>query len=469
VDVRIPERCILVAESSSRKEADPGMPPKSTLHTWSPTGRPSRWPLVAIAGALATGSSVAVELLSLAPASITAEDAARHVRALADDTFEGREGGSRGGRAAAAYILDQIKPLGYEPAGNDGSYYQGFGGGLRNILAFLPGSDPKLAAEVVVVGAHYDHVGYGTQQNSFGPFGFVHNGADDNASGVAGLVELMEAVRRLPHRCRRPILFAFWDGEEKGLLGSRHFLRMRPPLLTEKRLVFFLNLDMIGRLRERRLTVFGARSASGLRSLLVAANNQPKGGSGLELAFDWDVTEDSDHYAFIMAGIPAVMLHTGLHDQYHRPSDDVEHVNFEGIPRVTRLALAVIAAVADQDDALVFRPASRSESNITRRRFEEERPANRPPQGRWGILSRSDPADLSLPIVIDVARNSPADRAGLRAGDRILTVAGERITDQSTMIRTLGAMANECVIEVERRGLLQVLEMQDSKPDWPSE
>ena len=427
--------------------------------------RPLAWTLLTAGMALIQpGTARTDEFLALAPASITADDAARHVIALADDAFEGREGGTRGGRAAAAYIVDQIEHLGYQPAGGDGSYYQAFGSGLRNILALLPGSDPTLAAEVIVVGGHYDHVGYGTQKNSLGPFGFVHNGADDNASGVAGLIELMEAVRQLPQAPRRSILFAFWDGEEKGLLGSRHFLRMPPPSLADKRIILSINFDMIGRLRERRLTVYGVRTAAGLRELLVAANNQPDGGSGLELAFDWDVDEDSDHYPFISAGIPTLMLHTGLHDQYHRPSDDVEHVNFAGIPRVTRLALAVVAVIADENAPPVFRPAARSESNGTRRRIEEQRPTTRPPRGRWGILSRSDPGEPTLPIVIDVARESPAAQAGLRAGDRLRAIDGARIKDQAGMVKALAAAGDECLIEVDRRGIVEVLLLQAMQP-----
>jgi len=408
---------------------------------------------------LASGTLAAAELLAVAPASITASDAVRHVEALADDAFEGREGGSRGGRAAAAYVVNQIEPLGYQPAGSQGSFYQPFGDGLRNILAILPGSDPRLGGEVIVVGAHYDHVGYGTAQNSFGPFGFVHNGADDNASGVAGLIEIMEAIRLLPRAPRRTILFAFWDGEEKGLLGSRHFLRVRPPSMAGKEVVFCLNLDMIGRLRDRRLSVFGARTAPGLRALLFEANNRTEGGSGLELAFDWDLTEESDHFAFITAGIPAVMLHTGLHDQYHRPSDDVEHVNFEGIPPVARLALQFVATVAEANECPPFRPSCRTESNATRRRLEEQRPPVRPARGRWGILSRSDPCEASSPIVIDVAVESAASRAGLRAGDRILAIDGRRVTSQDQMVDWLARAAEECLIEVDRRGVATSLQM----------
>jgi Zn-dependent M28 family amino/carboxypeptidase len=464
VDVRFPTGPILNIKPSSRKEVFPRM-----FHTM-PTGFPPRtlWLCNCLLGATAAllqpSPAESAEFNALAPPSITADDAARHVVALADDAFEGREGGTRGGRAAATYIVDQIESLGYEPAGSEGSYYQSFGNGLRNILALLPGSDPHLAAEVVVVGGHYDHVGYGTERNSFGPVGLIHNGADDNASGVAGLIELMKAVRQLAQAPRRSILFAFWDGEEKDLLGSRHFLRVPPPLLVGNRVVFSLNLDMIGRLREQRLTVFGIRTATGLRSLLVAANNQPDRGRRLELAFDWEVADDSDHYPFIAAGIPTLMLHTGLHDQYHRPSDDVEHVNFAGIPLVTRLALAVIASVADEDIPPTFRPAAQSESIATRRRFEEYRPSSRPPVGRWGIISRSDPAEPTLPIVIKVVQDSPAARAGLKAGDRLSAVAGTHNADQAAMIQALAAAGPECRIEVDRRGILEQLQLQETQP-----
>ena len=147
----------------------------------------------------------AAEMMSAAHATIRAADAGRHVGVLADDAFEGREGGSRGGRAAATYIVEQLTKLGIQPAGDSGTYYQPFGG-MRNILAVIEGSDPELAQEVVAVGAHYDHVGYGNADNSYGPFGYVHNGADDNASGVAGLLELVEALGQLPERPRRSIL-----------------------------------------------------------------------------------------------------------------------------------------------------------------------------------------------------------------------------------------------------------------------
>jgi uncharacterized metal-binding protein len=218
--------------------------------------------------------------------------------------------------------------------------------------------------------------------------------------------------------------------------------------------VFSLNLDMIGRLRDERLIVYGARTAPGLRAALVAANNAPAQGANLELSFDWDILDDSDHYPFIAARIPTLMLHTGLHDQYHRPSDDVELVNFAGIPPVARLTLALALAIADAPAAPAFRAAARAESNATRRRLEEGRPPGGPSRGRWGIVTRVDPCDPEAPIVVDVARDSPAAVAELRQGDRIVAVDGRRCEDQAEMVGLLQAATDTCRVEVERRGRL---------------
>ena len=421
-----------------------------------------------VVGALllaAARQGAAAELLSAAHTSIRAADAGRHVATLADDTFEGREGGSRGGRAAAGYIIEEIEKIraaapDLVPAGDDGSWLQPFGG-MRNILVLLPGADPEVADELVVVGAHYDHVGYGNAQNSFGPFGFVHNGADDNASGVAGLLEIMEALPRLPQRPRRPILFAFWDGEEKGLLGSHHFLRVRPTAVAAKQVVFSVNLDMIGRLRGGRLEVYGSRTAAGLRSAVVLANNAPGNAAGLELAFDWDIEDDSDHDPFIAAKIPTIMFHTGLHDQYHRPADDTHLVNLEGIEPVARLALGFVTAIADDPgQPPPFRPECRLESNATRRQLEAVIQDAGGGRGRWGIGTREDGGDKTAPVVVRVTAGSPAQAGGLMAGDRIAAIDGAPVADQADMVRRLGAAGDQVVIDADRRGRTVQLRLQ---------
>ena len=454
-----PEPTILDAAEASRKEA------MRTMQQAQPSLLPS---IVAagLAACLVAASGVprptasAAELMSAAHASIRAADAGRHVGVLADDTFEGREGGSRGGRAAATYIVEELTKLGIPPAGDAGSYYQSFGT-MRNILALVEGSDPALAQEVVVVGAHYDHVGYGTAANSFGPFGYVHNGADDNASGVAGLLELAEAVGHLTERPRRSILIAFWDGEEKGLLGSSHFLRVSPAGMAGRRVVMSVNLDMIGRLRGNRLEVYGTRTASGLRETVVQANNRPSHAAGLDLAFVWDIEEDSDHYPFIAARIPTVMFHTGLHDHYHRPSDDAHLVNLPGIEPVARLTLGFVTAVTNDPTPIPpFRGESRAESNATRNSMEAAIPdSDASPRGRWGIGTRNDPGEPDAPIIIRVWRDSPAKRGGILPGDRVLTVNDARIASHDDLLERLRSAGQTATIDVERRGHIVRLEL----------
>jgi hypothetical protein len=445
---------------------------------------PARLVLAAIVAGVAMAAAkpalFAAELMAAARSSIQAEDAKRHVCALADDALEGREGGSRGGRAAGSYIISHLEKLGLEPAGDNGSYYQQFGG-MRNILALARGSDPAVANELIVVGAHYDHVGYGNSGNSYGPFGFVHNGADDNASGVAGLIEVAEAMQHLPGRPRRSILFAFWDGEEKGLLGSYHFVRVRPALLAQMSIAFSINLDMIGRLRGERLEIFGARTSEGLRAAVVQSNNRP-GAQPLELAFDWAIDEDSDHYPFIVAKIPTVMFHTGLHDQYHRPSDDVQLINFEGIEPVARLTLDFLTALAnDSGPPRSFRAQARSESDATKRALEattsiaaasptaaqpalnQGQPAlNQRP--RWGIGTRADPGEPGNPVIVRITAASPAAQAGVMLGDRVIAIDGTAVTNQADMVARLAAAGSSVAIDVDRKGKVMRFDMAATQP-----
>lgn len=388
-----------------------------------------------------------------ARASVRAEDAKRHVAALADDALEGRAAGSRGGRAAGAYLVEEFERIGVAPAGDEGGFYQRFGT-MRNVIGMLRGSDPEASQEVVVIGAHYDHVGYGTPSNSYGPTGRIHNGADDNASGVAGLLEVAEACTLLPWRPRRTIVFALWDGEEVNLLGSRHFVRERPLPLAHHRVAFSINLDMIGRLRGERVEVYGSRSAVGLRQRIVSANLP----SGLKLAFSWECSEDSDHYPFLAAGIPTVMFHTGLHAEYHRPSDDVHLVNYAGIEPVAGLAFETLLGIADATDSPAFRENCRSEDEGGRQRLEAEA-APAPPK-RWGLGTRPDPADPTAPVVVRVSPNTPAARSGLELRDRIVAIDQQPLVDQDEMVLRLGQAADSIDISVEREGRLLELRLE---------
>ena len=293
---------------------------------------------------------------------------------LADDTFEGREAGSRGGRAAGLYVVKQIEATGLPGAAGKGSYYQPFGSGYSNILALLEGSDPALKDQYIIVSAHYDHVGYGTRRNSYGPIGLIHNGADDNASGVALLIEVIEAFVRLGHPPKRSVLFAFWDGEEKGLLGSAHWVSQ--PTIPLDHVALVINADMVGRARGGKLEVFGSRSIAGMRRLFSAENDDPN----LTIEFPWEVKTNSDHYTFYKQQIPAMLIHTGLHDDYHRPSDDIEKINSDGIRQIAQLVFHVVDQAADAERLAGFRSRSQSETPAAQREVERlVGPAGQPP------------------------------------------------------------------------------------------
>src|SRR5208283_2475346 len=192
----------------------------------------------------------------------------------------GREAGSASGHAAGDYLVEQLRKLPLKPAGEKQSCLQPFGNNCRNILAILPGNDPLFADQVIVVGAHYDHLGHGSSRSNNSP-GVIYPGADDNASGSSGVIELARAFSSLPVAPRRSILFICFDGEEKGLLGSRHWTAS--PTVPLSRVKFMLNLDMIGALRADRVLVYGSRTAWGLRRMASMSN---QAADGLILDFD---------------------------------------------------------------------------------------------------------------------------------------------------------------------------------------
>lgn len=377
--------------------------------------------------------------VAAAVASVTKDELKSHVDVLADDTFEGREAGSRGGRAAGNYVLKAFEGLGLKPAGEGGTCFQEFGNGTRNILGLLEGGD--LAEQVVVVGAHYDHVGYGKANNSFGPYGYIHNGADDNASGVAGLLEIADALKKLPAPPRRSILFVCWDGEEGGLLGSRHWLSR--PTIPLARVAFSINMDMIGRMQNGRLEVLGSRTAAGLRRLVSQANSE----EGVILDFDWKLKADSDHWPFYERQIPILMFHTGLHGDYHRPSDDAHRINHAGLLSATKIVLQTLLELADDDELPHFRDAVRRESSLAR--YSLELPAQQQPP-RFGLPFKVENADPLKIVLTTLTPGAPAEASGLKPGDELLEIDGHPLASEQQFRLQLLAAAGETTFLVKR-------------------
>jgi hypothetical protein len=436
--------------------------------------------LIAVCLAIVLGNaarSLAVNNASFTAAmeSITADELYQYVEVLADDVYEGRAAGSRGGRAAAQYIVKQLRPFNLKPAGAGDDYYQPFSNDCRNILLLQPGDDPQLTNEVIVVGAHYDHVGYGNRNNSYGPYGKIHNGADDNASGTSVLLETIEAFARSGLKTRRTILFAFWDGEERGLVGSKYWISH--PTVALERVKLDITLDMVGRLRDQRLYLMGSRSAYGMRRLFSGPVEEP-----MWLDFSWELSANSDHWPFMERQIPIALLHTGMHSDYHRPSDDADKINRAGLREVCRYLLAALVKVANEDRLPKFRDEVRRESESSRRHMEEPLPkaslaswpTNQPPP-RLGISWREDDAEPGSVFVVRVVDGTPAATAGFTFGDRIDELDGRPFDDAVVFQREIQSLLEsgraEFSMLIERRGHMRTLNVQlratvgDTKPN----
>lgn len=381
--------------------------------------------------------------LNVARSSITTNELHSHVSVLADDMLEGREAGSRGGRAAAKYILKSLESAELKPGGPDDRLTQPFNRRSQNLLAILEGEDPELRDEYIVVGAHYDHVGYGSRRTSLGPIGYIHNGADDNASGVAALLEVIDGITRSGHRPKRSILFAFWDGEEKGLLGSKHWLNN--PTIPLDAVKLTINVDMVGRLTDGRIELMGARTAPGLRQLMSTTSLS----EGTWVDFTWNLKDNSDHFPFYQRGIPCLCVHTGLHDDYHRPTDDIEKLNIEGMREVSRYLLQQLCDLADTEQLPDFRVASRGENLQSQKRVEAPLPAI---PSRLGFTWECIDGKPSQLLVQQVDQTGASDETSLRSGDQILAVNGLPITNESLLPAVALRSESELELKVLRPG-----------------
>ena len=382
--------------------------------------------------------------------SIQAEELRQHVAYLADDEREGREAGSTGSREAAEYLAGKLNQLGMSPGGTDGRFLQPFNPNYQNILAVIKGSDPEMSQQYVLIGAHYDHVGYGTLRNSRGTVGEIHNGADDNASGVSGVLELAEAFLVLPDAPKRSILFAFWDAEEKGLFGSKHWIDH--PTVPVDQVVCALTLDMIGRLREDRLTLFGTRTGYELRRL-VSQNNDT---ADLSLNFDWKMVANGDHYNFFRRGIPTLFAYTGVHEDYHRPSDDVGLVNTAGMRQVVQLLFAITHELANRQEAVSFRERSRDESTKTEQAVFGQQPPS--PLRLGATWDREQLSESGVQLSL-VRTGSAAEKAGIKPQDRIVKFAGRDIHCGDDLVGAVSGAVNPTPVIIHRPGIDGPLEL----------
>jgi Peptidase family M28/PDZ domain len=344
-----------------------------------------------------------------------------------------------------------------------------------NVVGILDGSDPTLKNETIVIGAHYDHLGRGGEGSLAPRSGEIHHGADDNASGVAGVLELAHLFTTQRPRPKRTILFVAFSGEEEGLLGSSYYVNH--PLAPLTNTVAMINMDMIGRMKDRKLIVGGIGTAKEWRDIVgsgnalqgmtvtamnrtgndtsngttpigipvvVSANGRPIVSMDSTRTFDLTLNEDgygpSDHSSFYSKQIPVLFFWTGTHEDYHKPSDTSDKINYEAEARVLSLIARIVRDI-DQGDKRPTYTVAKSESTGRSTGF------------RVYLGTIPNYADTNDGLLLDGVRDdSPAANAGLKAGDRIMKIAGSDVHNVYDYTYALGEMkaGQEYMIEVVR-------------------
>ena len=284
----------------------------------------------------------------------------------------------------------------------------------RNVLALLPPAEPSSEMEYLIIGAHYDHIGYGEIGSLAGKDeeGQIHNGADDNASGTAVVLQLA-AVLAEQKDLHKGIIFALWSGEELGLIGSSHFVEH--PTVPLEQVVAYINFDMVGRLRENRFNLQGVGSSTLWRKLIEKRNV----GAGFDLILQDDPYLPTDTTAFYPKKVPVLSFFTGSHENYNRPTDDPETLNYDGMQRIATFAHHLITDVAQSperpDYVEVQRATPEGGSRETLRAY-------------LGTIPDYT-TEIEGVKISGVRGGSPADKAGLKGGDIIIKFGGQKITN----------------------------------------
>ena len=374
---------------------------------------------------------------------------------LANDALEGRKTGTEGEQKAAEYIAKRFRELHLQPKGTEG-YFQKF--------SFKPPSDPHAevtfsdsskadyiqginvlgfldnkAEHTVVIGAHYDHLGYGGEGSLYrDSIPAIHNGADDNASGVATLLHLASNSQSFGKE--NNYLFMTFSGEEMGLLGSNYFVKNSTLPITS--LNFMINMDMVGRLKEdQSLAVYGVGTSPLLKQTLNSNN------TGFNLVLNESGVGPSDHTSFYLNDIPVLHFFTGQHEDYHKPSDDAERLNYEGMLSISNYIKKIINVLNSQEK-LAFRK-TKNES--------EETP-------RFTVSLGVVPDYLfdGKGMRIDgVSEGKVAQKLGLQKGDVVVGLGHQEVTTMMDYMKALSKFSkgDQTTVTIDRDGKLQTFEV----------
>ncbi|MBL7815716.1 MAG: M20/M25/M40 family metallo-hydrolase [Saprospiraceae bacterium] len=354
---------------------------------------------------------------------ISSANLKKHVTFLASDKLEGRGTGSVGEQKAAKYIAKQFKKIGLKPGGTEGSFFHMFSfKKLSNPHATEDSNTPDIKSQnivgfldnnanvTIIVGAHYDHLGLGHDKNSLdaNPDGKIHNGADDNASGTSGVIELARYFAKNGKKEPFNFLFVCFSGEELGLIGSKKFAET--PSVSPDKINFMVNMDMIGRYRtDKGLIVHGYGTSPMWGKMLSVIQTD------IKIIPDSSGVGPSDFTSFYLKKIPVLGFFTGQHSDYHKPTDDSELINYEGEKHVLEYIARII------EGTCTFPKLEFSET---------KQPQNQARSFKVTMGVMPDYAFDKKGMRIDgVTEGKPAAKAGLKAGDIILKIGDLDIKD----------------------------------------
>jgi hypothetical protein len=394
-----------------------------------------RFPVLLLLLALPVSAQdpAAASPLDTAGARITADSLKAHLTVIAADAFEGRNSGFPGNDKTAEYVAAHFKKIGLRPAGEkdalgDVSWFQSFKVGeraTRNVLGMAEGSDPELKSEIVVIGAHHDHVGKdgepsaGRMKNSRGdPEDKIWNGADDNGSGTVTVLEIARAFMEGKIRTKRSVLFMTFSGEEWGLIGSKYYVDH--PLHPLSKIAAMINLDMVGRNGTKPMDVGGVGTAADW----VALCEEAAKGTGLAYTTSAGVMPGSDHYSFARRKIPAVHFFTGFHGDYHCQTDHADKIEYERMAKIGRFGLRLLALTADRVPRLAYTgPAGPRLLGIEAEEITEEEAGTLSlPEGEGGLR------------IEKVSPESAAARAGVKEGDILVAFNGKNLPLEDPLV-----------------------------------
>jgi hypothetical protein len=371
-----------------------------------------------------------------------------HIKILASDSLQGRGTGKAGEKMAAAYLEREFKKLKLKPLGENGAYQQPFpfkggahgegeAGTAHNVIAYLDNN----ATTTVIVGAHYDHLGLGDQGSSLdaNPQTKIHNGADDNASGTAGVLELARYFVTNKKKEKNNFLFILFSGEELGLLGSKYFTEHPTVPLTAAN--YMLNMDMVGRLDSQTKTLLINGTGTSPVWEPVLKEIAP---ADMKIKTDSSGIGPSDHTSFYLKNIPALHFFTGSHAEYHKPADDWELVNYEGEVAVLNVIISLVERL-EREPKLTFL-ATKSKPMASRTPFKVT----------LGVMPSYSSDEEGLKVD-GVTEGKPGKAAGIQAGDVIIQLGDYPIKDIQQYMEALGKFEKGQTIPVKLRRGVEIL------------